>query len=148
VAAVAQLGNVQLPSVTATLEGGIDVQGILGMDSDVRNGSDGVKVLFDSITNPTGVSVSIRRAPGLAAAADAELAEPPAGLSLRRRRSRRLSDDDRDRRVHRRVRREHRRPGDERGHKAPRAAGRRPRRQGPLLRRARQLAPGTALLGS
>jgi uncharacterized OsmC-like protein len=85
VAAVAQLRNIQLRSVTATLEGGMDVQGILGMDSDVRNGFDGVKVqfdidadatreeiealvaqsqkrsaVFDIITNPTSVSVSVR----------------------------------------------------------------------------------------
>ena len=38
VASVAQLREIQLRSVTATVEGGMDIQGILGMDSDVRNG--------------------------------------------------------------------------------------------------------------
>src|SRR5262245_22649348 len=37
VAAVAQNRGIQLHSVSATLEGGMDIQGILGMDSDVRN---------------------------------------------------------------------------------------------------------------
>lgn len=84
VAAIAQMRNIQLRSVTATLEGGMDVQGILGMDADVRNGFDGVTVrfdidadatreeiealvaqsqkrsaVFDIITNPTNVSVSV-----------------------------------------------------------------------------------------
>ncbi len=78
VASVAQLREIQLRSVTATVEGGMDIQGILGMDSDVRNGFDGIKVtytidadatpdeikaivaqsqkrsaVFDAITNPT-----------------------------------------------------------------------------------------------
>src|SRR6516165_11103719 len=47
VAAVAQNRNIQLHSVSATLEGGMDVQGILGIDSDVRNGFDGIKVIYD-----------------------------------------------------------------------------------------------------
>jgi uncharacterized OsmC-like protein len=47
VAAIAQLRKIQLRSVTATLEGGMDIQGILGMDADVRNGFDGIKVKFD-----------------------------------------------------------------------------------------------------
>src|SRR5882672_4798944 len=38
VAAVAQNREIQLRSVTATLEGGMDVRGILGIDSDVRTG--------------------------------------------------------------------------------------------------------------
>jgi uncharacterized OsmC-like protein len=84
VAAVAQLRNIQLRSVKATVEGGMDIQGILGMDADVRNGFDGIKVsfeidadasrediealvaqsqkrsaVFDILTNPTNVSVSI-----------------------------------------------------------------------------------------
>ena len=33
--------------MTATLEGDMDVQGILGMDSDVRNGFSGIKVTYD-----------------------------------------------------------------------------------------------------
>ena len=34
-------------SVTATLEAGMDIRGILGADADVRNGFDGVKVVYD-----------------------------------------------------------------------------------------------------
>ena len=85
VAAVAQNRGVQLHSVTATLEGGMDIQGILGIDSDVRNGFDGIKVIYDikadaspdeikaivaqsqkrsavydAITNPTNVTVEVR----------------------------------------------------------------------------------------
>lgn len=84
VAAVAQLRKIQLRSVTATVEGGMDIQGILGMDADVRNGFDGIKVsfeidadasrediealvaqsqkrsaVFDILTNPTNVTVTI-----------------------------------------------------------------------------------------
>jgi uncharacterized OsmC-like protein len=84
VAAVAQRREIQLRSVTATLEGGMDIQGILGIDSDVRNGFDGIKVtfdidadatkdeikavvaqsqkrsaVFDVITNPTNVTVEV-----------------------------------------------------------------------------------------
>src|SRR5580765_3375180 len=47
VAAVAQNRGIQLHSVTATLEGGMDIQGILGIDKDVRNGFDGIKVTYD-----------------------------------------------------------------------------------------------------
>jgi uncharacterized OsmC-like protein len=39
--------GVQLRSVTATLEGGMDLQGILGIDGDVRNGFDSIKATFD-----------------------------------------------------------------------------------------------------
>lgn len=84
IAAVAQHRNIQLHSVTATLEGSMDIQGILGVDSDVRNGFDGIKVtyhiqadatpdeiraivaqsqkrsaVYDIITNPTNVSVEV-----------------------------------------------------------------------------------------
>src|SRR6476659_5930887 len=41
IAAVAQYRNIQLRSVTATIEGDIDVQGILGIDDDLRNGFSG-----------------------------------------------------------------------------------------------------------
>jgi uncharacterized OsmC-like protein len=84
IAAVAQHRNIQLRSVAATIEGSMDIQGILGMDSDVRNGFDGIKVtyridadatpeeiralvaqsqkrsaVFDIITNPTNVTVEV-----------------------------------------------------------------------------------------
>ncbi len=84
VAAVAQMREIQLRSVSATLEGGMDLQGILGIDSDVRNGFDGIKVhfdidadaseddikalvaqsqkrsaVFDIVTNPTNVTVEV-----------------------------------------------------------------------------------------
>jgi uncharacterized OsmC-like protein len=84
VAAVAQHRNIQLRSVTATLEGSMDLQGILGIDSEVRNGFDGIKVTFkidadaapdeiralvaqsqkrsavyDIVTNPTNVTVEV-----------------------------------------------------------------------------------------
>jgi len=47
IAAVAQNREIQLRSVTATLEGGMDIQGILGIDTDVRTGFDGIKVHYD-----------------------------------------------------------------------------------------------------
>ena len=47
IAAVAQHRDIQLRSVKATLDAGMDIQGILGIDSDVRNGFDGVKVHYD-----------------------------------------------------------------------------------------------------
>ncbi len=47
VAAIAQHRNIQLRSVTATMEGSMDIQGILGIDSDVRNGFGVIKVTFD-----------------------------------------------------------------------------------------------------
>jgi uncharacterized OsmC-like protein len=46
VATVATNRGVQLRSVKATIEGGMDLQGILGIDGDVRNGFDGVKVTY------------------------------------------------------------------------------------------------------
>ena len=84
VAAVAQHRDIQLRSVKATIEGGMDIQGILGMDSDVRNGFDGIRVhydidadatddeikavvaqsqkrsaVYDIVTNPTNVTVEV-----------------------------------------------------------------------------------------
>src|SRR5438270_1125976 len=47
IAAVAQNRNIQLRSVRATIEGDMDIQGILGMDSDVRNGFGGIKVTYN-----------------------------------------------------------------------------------------------------
>ena len=86
VAAVAQNRGIQLRSVEAKLEGSMDIQGILGIDSDVRNGYDGIKVTFnidadapkkdiealvaqsqkrsavyDIVTNPTDVTVEVHK---------------------------------------------------------------------------------------
>ena len=47
VAAVAQNRGVQLRSVKSTLEGTMDLRGILGIDSEVRNGYDNIKVTFN-----------------------------------------------------------------------------------------------------
>jgi uncharacterized OsmC-like protein len=84
VAAVAQRRGIQLHSVKASLEADMDIQGILGIDDDVRNGfgairvhfdvradasADDIKALvaqsqkrsavFDIITNPTNVFVTV-----------------------------------------------------------------------------------------
>ena len=84
VASVAQNRGVQLRSVTATLQGEMDLAGILGIDPDVRNGFSGITVsyeidadatreeiegivaqsqkrsaVFDVITNPTNVRVTV-----------------------------------------------------------------------------------------
>jgi uncharacterized OsmC-like protein len=84
VAAVAQNRRIQLRSVTSTLEGKMNVLGILGGDPEVRNGFSAINVhfdidadasadeiealvaqsqkrsaVFDVITNPTNVSVSV-----------------------------------------------------------------------------------------
>lgn len=47
VAAVAQHREIQLRKVSATVEGAMDVRGILGVDSDVRNGFSSIKVTYD-----------------------------------------------------------------------------------------------------
>lgn len=85
VASVAQNRDIQLRSVEAKLEGAMDILGILGADSDVRNGFQDIKVtfdidadasqddiealvaqsqkrsaVFDIITNPTNVSVEVK----------------------------------------------------------------------------------------
>jgi uncharacterized OsmC-like protein len=87
IASVAQNRNIQLRTVKATLEAGMDLQGILGIDEMVRNGFDGIKVhyeidadataeeiaalvaqsqkrsaVFDIITNPTDVMVTASKA--------------------------------------------------------------------------------------
>jgi len=85
IAAVAQYRGIQLKKVAATIEGDMDLQGILGIDGDVRNGFDGIRVtydidadasrediealvaqsqkrsaVFDIVTNPTNVTVSVK----------------------------------------------------------------------------------------
>jgi uncharacterized OsmC-like protein len=84
VASVAQNRGIQLHSVESTVEGNHDIRGILGVDSDVRNGFNDVKVtfkidadasqqeiealvaqsqkrsaVFDALTNPTEVTVEV-----------------------------------------------------------------------------------------
>jgi uncharacterized OsmC-like protein len=84
VASVAQNRGIQLRSVEATVEGHHDIRGILGADSDVRNGFNDIKItfnidadatqqeieglvaqsqkrsaVFDALTNPTEVIVAV-----------------------------------------------------------------------------------------
>jgi uncharacterized OsmC-like protein len=84
IAAIAQHRKIQLRSVIATIEGNMDIQGILGIDSDVRNGFGDIKVkykidadakrediealvaqsqkrsaVYDIVTNPTNVTVEV-----------------------------------------------------------------------------------------
>lgn len=84
VAAVAQNRGIQLHSVKATVEGDMDILGILGGDPEVRNGFTDIKVhydidadatpdeiealvaqsqkrsaVFDAVTNPTNVTVEV-----------------------------------------------------------------------------------------
>lgn len=84
VASVAQHRGIQLNSVRATIEGAMDLQGILGIDADVRNGFNGITVryeidadapreelqavvaqsqkrsaVYDVVTNPTNVTVEV-----------------------------------------------------------------------------------------
>lgn len=47
IASVAQLREIQLRSVTARLEGDMDILAILGADTDARNGFENIKVVFD-----------------------------------------------------------------------------------------------------
>src|SRR5215203_3226634 len=47
IASVAQNRGIQLRSVESRLEGQMDIQGILGIDSDVRNGYDDINVTFE-----------------------------------------------------------------------------------------------------
>jgi uncharacterized OsmC-like protein len=84
VASVAQNRGIQLRSVESTVEGSHDIRGILGVDSDVRNGFNDIQVtftidadasqqeiealvaqsqkrsaVFDALTNPTEVTVTV-----------------------------------------------------------------------------------------
>jgi uncharacterized OsmC-like protein len=87
VASVAQNRGIQLRSVESTVEGHHDIRGILGVDPDVRNGFDDIKVtfkidadatdqeiealvaqsqkrsaVFDALSNPTEVAVEVTSA--------------------------------------------------------------------------------------
>ena len=84
VAAVAQNRGIQLESVKATVEGDMNILGILGGDPEVRNGYNNIRVnfeidadadadeiaalvaqsqkrsaVFDALTNPTNVTVTV-----------------------------------------------------------------------------------------
>ena len=84
IAGVAQNRGIQLNSVSATIAGAMDIRGILGVDSDVRNGFNAIKVtynidadaspediqalvaqsqkrsaVYDLLTNPTNVTVEV-----------------------------------------------------------------------------------------
>jgi uncharacterized OsmC-like protein len=84
VAAVAQRRGIQLRTVTATLQGDMNLLGVLGADPDVRNGFDSIAVhfaidadaspadieamvgqsqkrsaVYDLLTNPTNVTVTV-----------------------------------------------------------------------------------------
>ena len=43
---IAAARGITLDEVTATIEGDIDLRGILGLDADVRNGFEGIRVVF------------------------------------------------------------------------------------------------------
>src|SRR5438874_10324668 len=47
IAAVAQHRSIQLRSVSATIEGDMDLQGMLGIDDNVRNGFNGIRVIYN-----------------------------------------------------------------------------------------------------
>lgn len=47
VAAIAQHRGIQLHAVKATVEGDMNLHGILGIDADVRNGFSAIRVMFD-----------------------------------------------------------------------------------------------------
>ena len=84
IAGVAQNRGIQLNSVSSTIQGAMDIRGILGVDSDVRNGFNAIKVsykidadaspedikalvaqsqkrsaVYDALTNPTNVTVEV-----------------------------------------------------------------------------------------
>ncbi len=84
VASVAQMREIQLRSVSATLSGDMNLLGVLGLDPEVRNGFGGIRVhfdvdadaskadieaivaqsqkrsaVYDIVTNPTNVTVTV-----------------------------------------------------------------------------------------
>ena len=85
IAAVAQHRDIQLNSVKATLEAPMNIQGIFGIDDEVRNGFDGATVnydidadasrediealvaqsqkrsaVYDIVANPTNITVNVK----------------------------------------------------------------------------------------
>jgi uncharacterized OsmC-like protein len=58
VAAVAQNRGIQLHSVKASLEADMDLQGILGIDEDVRNGFSTIRVHFDIKADATAEEIA------------------------------------------------------------------------------------------
>ena len=83
---MAQNRGIQLNSVTASIEAPMDIQGILGIDADIRNGFNSITVnyridadaseediaalvaqsqkrsaVFDIVTNPTNVNVNVNK---------------------------------------------------------------------------------------
>ena len=88
IASVAENRGIQLRSVESVVEGGHDIRGILGADSDVRNGFNDIKVtftidadaskqeiealvaqsqkrsaVFDALSNPTNITMSVLGGP-------------------------------------------------------------------------------------
>jgi uncharacterized OsmC-like protein len=57
VAAVAQMRQIQLRSVTATLEGNMSVLGVLGADPEVRNGFESISVHYDIDADATAADI-------------------------------------------------------------------------------------------
>jgi uncharacterized OsmC-like protein len=58
IAAVAQNRNIQLRSVKATLEGGMDLRGILGACDKTRNGFDGIRVHYEIDADATADEIA------------------------------------------------------------------------------------------
>jgi uncharacterized OsmC-like protein len=58
VASVAQNRGIQLHSVNATVEGDMDLYGILGIDADVRNGFSAIRVNFDIDADATSEEIA------------------------------------------------------------------------------------------
>ena len=58
VASVAQNRGIQLHRVEAKVEGDMDIQGILGMDDDVRNGFTALRVSFDIDADATADEIA------------------------------------------------------------------------------------------
>jgi len=58
VASVAQNRNIQLRSVKASVEGDMNLYGILGIDADVRNGFKAIRVTFDIDADATADEIA------------------------------------------------------------------------------------------